>query len=61
MYGFMMEIYIGKWKYLSLLILSGFTSNLLSAVAYPYYVSVGSAGLIFAILTIFLSFIYENY
>ena len=51
MFGFVVEESTGHFVYLLFLFASGFLSNLFSAVAYPYYVTVGSVGLIFGLLT----------
>lgn len=53
MYGYVAENNFGKIKYLIILLLSGYSSNLLSCLIYPYNVSVGSYGIIYAILVIY--------
>lgn len=57
MFGFLMEEYLGFCRYLITILFSSFFANLMSGLAYPYYVSVGMSGLIFAMLTINISFL----
>jgi membrane associated rhomboid family serine protease len=57
MFGFLLEQYVGRWRYGALLASSAFFSNLMSGIAYPYYVSVGSAGFVFGVIALYISFI----
>ena len=60
MFGFIIEEYVGYKKYLFTIIFSSFFGNLLGGLIYPYYVSVGSPGFIFSILTLNISFLYSK-
>lgn len=53
MYGYFSEFKYGKLKYCTVLFLSGYSSNLLSSLIYPYNVTVGSEGIVFGVLTLY--------
>lgn len=60
MFGYVAERRFGWRYYLAFLILSGYNANLLSGLILPYNVSVGSTGIVFAILIIYGSQLFNQ-
>lgn len=53
MYGYISEYKYGKWKYSLILFLSGYSSNLLSSLVYPYNLTVGGYGIVFGTIVLY--------
>ncbi|CAD8123050.1 unnamed protein product [Paramecium sonneborni] len=53
MYGYISELKYGKLKYSLILFLSGYSSNLLSSLIYPYNLTVGSYGIIYGVIILY--------
>ena len=58
-FGPLLERHFGRWRYLSLYVLSGFTGNVLSFVLSPYP-SLGASTSIFGLLGAETIFLYQN-
>ena len=62
MFGFTIELAIGKWyKYIALIIVGGIGGNIISATFSGYSISVGASSSLFGILGAFLIWFFKRW